>query len=74
MSVCIENKKFNNLEVCLPKYNIFNTGKQAITKVAYWIERSKQRKELANLNDYMLKDIGYSREEALIEGSKPFWK
>ena len=41
-----------------------------------WLDRSRQRKqlgELAELNDYLLKDIGVSREEALREAEKPFW-
>jgi uncharacterized protein YjiS (DUF1127 family) len=42
-----------------------------------WIDRSRQRSqlgELAELNDYLLKDIGVSREEALREAEKPFWR
>ena len=42
-----------------------------------WIDRSRQRRqlgELAELNDYLLKDIGVSREEALREAEKPFWR
>lgn len=44
--------------------------------LGFWIDRSRQRKqlgELAELNDYLLKDIGVSREEALREAEKPFW-
>jgi uncharacterized protein YjiS (DUF1127 family) len=42
-----------------------------------WIDRRRQRKqlgELAELNDYLLKDIGVSREEAMREAEKPFWQ
>jgi len=42
-----------------------------------WIDRSHQRRqlgELAELNDYLLKDIGVSREEAMREAEKPFWR
>jgi uncharacterized protein YjiS (DUF1127 family) len=42
-----------------------------------WIDRSHQRRqlgELAELNDYLLRDIGVSREEALREAAKPFWR
>jgi uncharacterized protein YjiS (DUF1127 family) len=45
--------------------------------LGFWIDRSRQRKqlgELAELNDYLLKDIGVSREEALREAEKPFWR
>ena len=42
-----------------------------------WIDRSHQRRqlgELAELNNYLLKDIGVSREEAIREAEKPFWQ
>ena len=42
-----------------------------------WIERSRQRqalRELAERNDYLLKDIGVSQAEALREAAKPFWE
>jgi uncharacterized protein YjiS (DUF1127 family) len=45
--------------------------------LAAWIDRSHQRRqlgELAELNDYLLKDIGVSREEAMREAEKPFWR
>lgn len=43
----------------------------------FWNERSRQRRqlgELADLNNYLLKDIGVTREEALREAAKPFWQ
>jgi uncharacterized protein YjiS (DUF1127 family) len=43
----------------------------------FWIERSRQRRrlgELAELNDHLLRDIGVSRDEALREAAKPFWR
>jgi uncharacterized protein YjiS (DUF1127 family) len=43
----------------------------------FWIERSHQRRrlgELADLNNYLLRDIGVSRDEALSESAKPFWR
>lgn len=42
-----------------------------------WIDRSRQRRqlgELAELNNYLLRDIGLSQEEALREAAKPFWR
>jgi uncharacterized protein YjiS (DUF1127 family) len=45
--------------------------------LGFWIERSRQRRqlgELAELNDYLLKDIGVSREEAKREAEKRFWR
>jgi uncharacterized protein YjiS (DUF1127 family) len=43
----------------------------------WWIqcsERSRQRQALAELDDHHLKDIGKTRQEAMAEASKPFWK
>ena len=39
-----------------------------------WAEVSRQRRALLALSDDMLKDIGISRAQAEIEGSKPFWR
>ena len=39
-----------------------------------WSERSRQRRELAELNDRALKDIGLTRIDALRESAKPFWR
>jgi uncharacterized protein YjiS (DUF1127 family) len=38
------------------------------------LERSKQRRALAELDDRALRDIGISRSEALYEAGKPFWR
>ena len=37
-------------------------------------ERSRQRQALAELDDHFLKDIGKTRQEAMTEAAKPFWK
>ena len=37
-------------------------------------ERSRQRQALSELDDHFLKDIGKTRQEAMAEASKPFWK
>jgi uncharacterized protein YjiS (DUF1127 family) len=39
-----------------------------------WAEVSRQRRALLALSDDMLKDIGISRSQADVEGSKPFWR
>jgi len=41
---------------------------------AFWIARSRQRRELADLDDRMLKDIGASHAAAAREIAKPFWR
>jgi uncharacterized protein YjiS (DUF1127 family) len=37
-------------------------------------ERSRQRQALAELDDHHLKDIGVTRQQAIAEAAKPFWK
>lgn len=39
-----------------------------------WSERGRQRQALLRLDDHLLKDIGVSRADADLEGTKPFWK
>jgi uncharacterized protein YjiS (DUF1127 family) len=36
--------------------------------------RSRQRQALAQLDDRLLRDIGKTRQEAIAEATKPFWK
>lgn len=46
-------------------------------QILIWISRHRQRKALAELtatSDYLLRDIGLSRDEALREAAKPFWR
>jgi uncharacterized protein YjiS (DUF1127 family) len=39
-----------------------------------WYERSRQRRQLARLDDRLLSDIGIDRATAGQEISKPFWR
>ena len=39
-----------------------------------WIERHQQRKQLSQLNEHLLKDIGISHSEVWHETQKPFWR
>jgi uncharacterized protein YjiS (DUF1127 family) len=39
-----------------------------------WVRRSRERDQLARMNDRMLTDIGITRADALMLSSKPFWK
>ena len=47
---------------------------QGSEAVLTWAERGRQRRQLAELNDYMLRDIGLSRADVAAETRKPFWQ
>lgn len=39
-----------------------------------WQERSNMRKQLAEMDERMLKDIGISHAQVRWEAAKPFWR
>lgn len=39
-----------------------------------WVDRRRERRHLAHLDDRMLADIGLSRADAWAEQSKRFWE
>ena len=45
-----------------------------IDLVLQWQCRIEERQRLAELDEYMLKDIGLNRVDALRESTKPFWR
>jgi uncharacterized protein YjiS (DUF1127 family) len=45
----------------------------AWTQVKHWREVSAQRRQLKNICDHLLKDIGISRVDAEREASRHFW-
>jgi len=42
--------------------------------VLTWSDRRRQRRELLELDEHLLKDIGVTRVDAEWEGRKPFWR
>ena len=45
-----------------------------ISAMNLWIERYHQRKQLAELEPRMMRDLGLSKAQVQAEISKPFWK
>ena len=88
MSVCVENSyqhKYQNNQLSSQLSNISQSlpdctntqllpGWNLSSILKIWHARARQRKQLAMLDDHLLKDIGYTREKAMEEYSKPFWK
>ena len=80
MSAYIENSQNNNYSQYLPTCEVPQGFPAKIfmakvmTKVKFWVSRSRQRKQLACLDARMLADIGITAEQAKLEIAKPFWK
>lgn len=44
-----------------------------VRQLQRWRDLYRQRRQLAALSDFMLKDIGLSRADAEREANRPFW-
>jgi uncharacterized protein YjiS (DUF1127 family) len=42
--------------------------------IVIWLNRRQGRQDLSELDDRLLADVGISREDALWEAGKPFWR
>lgn len=47
---------------------------RALSVLGVWCRRAEQRRQLANLSDHLLRDIGISRRVAAREAREPFWR
>jgi uncharacterized protein YjiS (DUF1127 family) len=47
---------------------------RAVAVLREWRQRSRERAQLATLDERMLRDIGISRGDVLREINKPFWR
>ncbi len=45
----------------------------AVGLVRLWMERGRQRRSLANLDDRQLRDLGLTRADVRLECAKPIW-
>lgn len=50
------------------------SGARALTALRTWVQRSRGRENLRELDERLLQDIGVRREDAMLEARKPFWK
>jgi uncharacterized protein YjiS (DUF1127 family) len=57
-------------------YQILLSVSNAFDTLQYWQERAQQRHELKGLIEDadLLKDIGLSKNDVIIEGNKKFWQ
>ena len=47
---------------------------RGLDQLLEWQNRARQRRQLASLENHMLKDLGLSRADVARESSKPFWR
>jgi uncharacterized protein YjiS (DUF1127 family) len=47
---------------------------RALSTLSVWRTRAEQRRRLAEMDDYLLLDMGMHRLDALREAEKPFWR
>jgi uncharacterized protein YjiS (DUF1127 family) len=59
-------------EICRRYANHIVTS--GCSRLAEWRERARTRRELRQLSDFDLQDIGWTRAGAVGEGAKPFWR
>lgn len=54
----------------------FNTPRPAnpLAIMTFWMGRAKQRRQLTQLDDDRLNDLGITYAEAMAEAAKPFWQ
>jgi uncharacterized protein YjiS (DUF1127 family) len=51
----------------------FESSSDVRSLLNLWWERAVARRRLAEMEDYMLMDIGLNKVEAAAEAKKPFW-
>jgi uncharacterized protein YjiS (DUF1127 family) len=56
------------------RYRINDAVQRGLATLKLWARRIRERRELARLDDRMLKDIGITRADAMFASEKPFWK
>ncbi|MGE5511565.1 MAG: DUF1127 domain-containing protein [Bacteroidota bacterium] len=49
-------------------------ARNCLAIAALWLRRWRTRKELAEIDDHLLKDVGLSERERAAECRKPFWR
>jgi len=57
-----------------PLAALFRLAGRALHCVAMWSARARQRRELRELDDRLLRDIGLSRDDVELLARKPFWR
>jgi uncharacterized protein YjiS (DUF1127 family) len=73
-NVFLIHKTFDNERMSAAVYNMIQKAEGIPSVVNGWINRYRARKQLANLPEYLLKDIGLNKHDVEAEINKPFWR
>jgi uncharacterized protein YjiS (DUF1127 family) len=69
-----QEAKMPQLQIALPFLRGGNVLARVLTVVRVAAQRRRERRQLAALDQHLLRDIGLDAQTAESECSKPFWK
>ena len=61
-------------EVSLEKFGLIDRWNRMVDTVNTWNRRHKTRRQFANVEHRILRDVGISAADRFIEVNKPFWE
>jgi uncharacterized protein YjiS (DUF1127 family) len=65
-------RPFSFADLC--RYEASHVAKNWASRFSKWRRRARSRRELRQLSEIDLQDIGWSRTDAIAESVKPFWQ
>jgi uncharacterized protein YjiS (DUF1127 family) len=75
MTDCIEtNSPILSKAPTTGRTTVWMLVNRAVTVAMAWQRRKHERRHLAELDEYLLRDMGLSRADVTHETTKPFWK
>lgn len=57
----------------MPSLSLSQLTTHIVKTLALWAARSRSRRDLMDLDDHLLRDIGVTREGAFAEARRPAW-
>lgn len=67
-------RDFEGFDISAGVYKMITKVEDMFDTISFWMERSRNRKELTRLSDRLLDDIGLTRFDVEVETAKFFWQ